>query len=192
MDELDGFLNGDDVAGVGAIDVIDDAGQCGGFSGAAGTGDQDKTGAEVAEVFDDGGQAEFFDGEDAGGDEPEDGADAVEVAVIVAAKTGLFIHLVGEIEVAGFGEFLPRLGAADFGEELLDLFMVERLVTHGGHFPVTTEFGGLALGEVEVGAALVHKSVKELIDTIGHGAWWGYWVRPASAAAMTFLFSARS
>jgi hypothetical protein len=61
VNELDRFLDGDDVAAEVGIDVIEQGGEGGGLAGAGGAGDEDETAAEVAEFFDDGGNAELLE-----------------------------------------------------------------------------------------------------------------------------------
>ena len=120
VDELDGFLDRDDVAVEVDVDVVEQRGERGGLAGAGGAGDEHEAGAHVAEFLDDIRHAEAFERGDFGGDEPEHGGEAVLLLEVVAAEAGVLVHFVGEVEVAAFEVALEGLGIADFGEQVLE------------------------------------------------------------------------
>lgn len=165
VDEFDGLLDGDDVLVVVAIDVVDEGGKGGRFSGASGAGDEDEAGAHVAEFFNNLGDVEVLDGGDFGGDEAEDGAVAVLLFEEVTAEAGVVVHFIGEVEVAFFFKEGKGVGFANSAEVVADCFVVEDgLAFDGDDFSVGADFWRGAFGEVEVGAVLVDEDLKEAVD----------------------------
>ena len=177
VDEFDRFLDGDDVPGEVDVDVVEQCGERGGFSGAGGTGDEDKAGAHVAEFLDDEGDIEVLEGGDFGGDQTEDGGEAILLFEVVAPESGILIHLVSKVEVAEFEVVGEGFFIADFSEELFEVVSCKDLFAFdGGDCAVDTGLGDLSFGEVEVGATDFDQVFEVFVDSC-HGIWAGGQVR---------------
>ena len=87
---------------------------------------------------------------------------------VVAAEAGLLVHLVGKVRIAAVRELLPELGRADGFHQLDHVLVAQRGVLYGRDLAVHADLRGLALGEVQVGAALVHQHLEIGIYAIVH------------------------
>lgn len=164
MDEFDRFLHGDDVPGLVAVDVVDDSGQRGGFTGAGGPRDQHKAGSHVGEFLDHRRHAQFFQRGYFGGNEAENSPQAVLLLEVVAAETGCFIHFIGKVQVPFFQIFLEGLGIAYFREKVFERLAFQVFVGDGGDGPVNADFRRLAFAEVKVGTARFYEVFEVLVD----------------------------
>ena len=168
VNELDGFLDGDDVPRVVGVNEIDECGEGGGFTGSGGTGDEHDPAAKFAELFHNGRDAELFEGQDFSGNDTEDAAESEGLLEEVATEAGCRVHFVREVEVAGFHEAVPAVLSADFAHHVGHFFVGEGFFADGDNFAVAPDFRGLTLSEVEVGAAGLNEDLEELVD-VGHG-----------------------
>jgi hypothetical protein len=97
--------------------------------------------------------AEGFELHDFGRNQTEYGSEAVFLFEVVATETRGLIHGVSEVEVTSFEVFGEGLGIANLGEEIAKIFTGKNgLIGDGRDAAVNADFGGLALGKVEVGA----------------------------------------
>ena len=168
MDELDRFFHGHDVPGEVCVDVVHQGRQRGALAGTGRAGDEDKAAAQVAEFFDHRRQGQFLERGNARRDQAEDRAEAVHLFEVVAAETAVLIHLVGEVEIAFVLETFPVFRRANLAEHVAHLLRREDLLADRDDVAVTTDFGWLPLGEMQVGRARVDQNLKELVD-VGHG-----------------------
>lgn len=103
-----------------AVDVVDDGGQRGGFTGTGGAGNQHQAGPHVGEFLDHRRNAQLFQRSDFCGNETEDGAQSMLLLEVVAAEAGSFVHFIGKVQIAFFQVFLECLRVADFREQGLE------------------------------------------------------------------------
>ena len=154
------------------------------FSGTGGTGNENEAAAHLAEFFTTVGTPSSSSVAIFVGMQSKDCAVTADLLEIIDAKPSLFVHLIGEVEVAGFFEPLPAAARADFAEHEGRLFVAKGLVANREHFAVTTDFRRLTLREMQIGAFRLEENVEELVD-VGHGYF------SPSACLMSVLFSAR-
>ena len=106
--ELDRILDGEDVALVGLVDVVDHRRQRGRLAGAGRAGDQHQPLLLVAELLQDRRQAEILERHDLGRDGAEDRALAAAAAKDVDAEAGDVAELEREVDIVGFLERLAQ------------------------------------------------------------------------------------
>ena len=157
VDELDRFLDGDDMAREIGVDVVDDGGKCRRFAGAGGAGDKHETGAHFTEALDLLGHIEFLEGEDFGRNDTEHAAVSTLLFHVVATEAGTAVHLVSEVGITAFHVTFPKLGIANGLHELHHVVMGEDMLGNGFDITVDTNLRGLTFGEVKIGAAELHK-----------------------------------
>ena len=109
VDELDGVFDGDDVGGAGLVDVFDDGGEGGGFSGAGGAGDEDQAVWRYRRRDDLLGDAEFPGVGDFRPDQSQDQGEVVALVMDVAAYASGGGEGAGEIELAASAAVPRRL-----------------------------------------------------------------------------------
>jgi hypothetical protein len=117
VDEFDGVLDGDDMAGEVVVDVVDHRRERRGLAGAGGAGDDDEALVKVAEFLQRLGEAELGEGQDFRRDLAEDGGLAPVIVEVVGAEAGEALDLVGEIEILFLEELLPAFLGADLLEQ---------------------------------------------------------------------------
>ena len=168
VDELDRLLHRDDVAGEVGVDIIDERRQRGGLTGTRGPRDQHQPGTHLAEALDLLRHVELLQRQNLGGNETEHAAVAALLLHVVAAEAGLLVHLVGKVRIAAVRELLPEFRRADRLHQLNHVLVAQRGVLHGRNLAVHTDLRRLALGEVQVRAALVHQHLEIGIYAIIH------------------------
>lgn len=147
-----------------AVDVVDDGGQRGGFTGTGGAGNQHQAGPHVGEFLDHRWNAQLFQRSDFCGNETEDGAQSMLLLKVVAAEAGSFVHFIGKVQIAFFQIFLECLRVADFREQGLECLAFQIFIRDGGNGAVDTDFWGLAFAEVKVGASGFYEIFEVLVD----------------------------
>ena len=118
---LDGVFQGDDVLGLGVVDLIQQAGQGGGLAGAGFAGDQDDALVEIGEVLDVVGKTQFLKGGDVVIEDTDGGGDIALLAEQVHAAAGAVGEADGKVLLADVGDVIvvtgqvPGIGFAVFG-----------------------------------------------------------------------------
>ena len=167
MDELNGLFDRDDVAREVRVDVVNQRRKRRGLSRTCGAGDQHEAAAHVAKFLHDRRDAELFERHDFRGNQTEHAAEAVGLLQVIAAEARRLVHLVGEIEIAGFHKASPAIRPRDFAHHVGHFLLRERFVANRHDGSVLANLRRLALTEVKVGGASFHENVEKLID-VGH------------------------
>src|SRR5262249_34557977 len=133
---------------------------------ASGPGDQNQSPLGFVERGHGWRQVELLDSRNSGRDEPKHGAGAALLAEEVDPKAGLALHLVGEVDVAGFLEGGPDSGRSDRPDEVVEVSFGQRAVSDALELAVDPEHGRRSHGEVEIGAAAFGEHREKSVDPI--------------------------
>jgi hypothetical protein len=167
-EENDWVLDGEDVAFLAGVDVVDHRGERGGLTGAGFTRDQNQAVVDVAKIHHRLGKLQFLSGARFRGDGAEHRAHAVQLAHDVDSKSGHTRNAVGEVgSVLGL-ETLHRQFRHDFVQGGLDHLGRERLRHQRLEFPVLADAGRVAGDEVQVRAVPLQHLSQIAVDG-GHG-----------------------
>ena len=114
VDELDGVLDGDDVAPLAPVDLVDEDGQGGGLAGAGGAGHQHEAVGKLGEVLDGRSDSQKLRRGKLAGNHAQDRFDPVVLNQDVDAKAGQVLDVQGTVELQVAFE-LGALGVVEAG-----------------------------------------------------------------------------
>jgi hypothetical protein len=163
--ELDGVLNGEDVAVLALVDVVEHRGDGGALARAGHAGQDDQPLVEVAQLLDGGRQVQPLEGGDLGVDAPGHQAELAALLEQVDAEAALVgADDVGEVGPALGLQDLPAAGVEDRVEQLLHLLLVDgRGVQLGDDAPEAHHRRQAGL-EVQVAGLVLHDGAEQLVD----------------------------
>ena len=121
----------------------------------------------MAKLFDHRWETKLIEARNFRRDQTKDRAITVRLFQKIAAKTRLFIHLVGEIEVSSRLKNVPSFVATHFAQHFSCFFAGNGLVPDWPDVAMPTHLGRLALGDVQVGRAFCNDDGQQVIH-MGH------------------------
>src|SRR5438105_9124378 len=146
------------------VNVIYQRRQCGRFSRASRTGDQDQPSAQMPKFAGYRRNTKFFERSDLCRDQTEDSSVPIGLLQVVAAKSRFLIHLVSEIEITTLVEKLPFLGACDLAQHQDRLIAKHWFLTHWHHIAVSTHFRRLTLSNMQIRRSFRDDDLQKLIE----------------------------
>ncbi len=121
MQIFDGVLDGDDMAGAGAVDVVDHCCQGGRFPRTGGAGDQHQTALLLADLLEHAGQLQLIEVLHLEGDDTEHHGNGAALPEYVDAKAAQPRHSIGQVDLVHLFEVGLLRGVHDPVRHLGDL-----------------------------------------------------------------------
>ena len=163
--ELDGVLEGDDVAALGLVDVVDHGGQGGGLAAARGAGDEHEALGHLAEGLEHGRQRELIEGQHLGRDLAQHRPHPLVVTEHVDAEAGHAGERIGQVGVAVLRELLAVALLERRAHELEHFLGAQGGgVGDGQHLAVDAPVRLVPGREVEVGGPFRHHPLQQLVE----------------------------
>jgi len=152
--ELDGVLDGHDVLGALAVDLVHHGREGGGLAGARRAGDEDEALGAIRELLHDGGQAQLLEGANLDGDDANGRAHRSPLPVHVAAEAGETLDAEGQVElVVLFVLLLLSFVEHAVGEPLRVLGREPLELSQGRQLAVEPDLRRGSRGDVQIGGA---------------------------------------
>ena len=163
--ELDRVLDGHDVAGLVAVDVIDHRRERGALAGAGGAGDQDEPALLRGDLLQHLGQEQLLDGGDLERDDAEHDADGPALLEDIDAKAAQPGNAVGEVELVLRLELLLLVVVHDPERHPRDLLRGKAAgVLEGDQRAVDAEHRRESRLEVDVGRPASQRDLEDLVQ----------------------------
>ena len=178
VDVLDGVLQGDDVAGAGVVDAVQQRGQGGGFARARLAGDEDDAAAVGGEIGHHRGQGQLLQRGDMVGQQTDGGGDAALLAEQVDTGAGDAGEGTGQVQLTDGGHGLVNVTGQLAGIQLAVL-RGKDLIGQVGDSAVDAALGRQAADQMDVGGVQAVSLFQKLVQG-EHGAdllsrWWNGW-----------------
>ncbi len=164
---LDRVLDRDDVAGVAAVDLLDERRERRGLAGAGGAADQDETARKLRQRLDAGRKAQGGQSRRLGRERTHRGRRTPPLAVEVDAKASPAAQLVGRVGVFFLRVSRPRASRERRQDRLLDLLAGDGRLRQGDDGAVDPDAGGRTGHEKEIAAAPLEQRLEPPVESRG-------------------------